>query len=59
MVNKSSRLYKLDPLLENDLNGRLQRDPIFNDAKHPIILVSIILCNSLSDTTMMSPGTRA
>ena len=40
-VRKGSSLYKLDPVLENDLirvGGRLHQAPIKNDAKHPIIL---------------------
>ena len=38
---KTSPIYKLDPMLVNDLlcvGGRLQPPPIDNEAKHPIIL---------------------
>ena len=40
-MKKSSSIYKLDPILVNDLlrvGGRLQRAPIDDEAKHPIIL---------------------
>ena len=39
--NKSSHIYKLDPILEDGLirvGGRLQQAPISDNAKHPIIL---------------------
>lgn len=41
LTKKASSLHKLDPMLLDDLirvGGRLQRAPIGNDAKHPIIL---------------------
>ncbi len=40
-VKRSSQLYQLDPVLSGDLicvGGRLQRSPISDEAKHPIIL---------------------
>ncbi|KAK3744013.1 hypothetical protein QZH41_004823 [Actinostola sp. cb2023] len=40
-VKKCSSIYKLDPIMKDSLlrvGGRLQRAPIENDAKHPIIL---------------------
>ena len=40
-VKKCSSLYKLDPILEDDIvrvGGRLHKAPIKNDAKHPAIL---------------------
>ncbi|CAB3981519.1 Hypothetical predicted protein [Paramuricea clavata] len=40
-IRKSSHIYKLDPIVVNDLlcvGGRLQQAPIDNEAKHPIIL---------------------
>ncbi|KAK3702238.1 hypothetical protein QZH41_005406 [Actinostola sp. cb2023] len=40
-VKKCSSIYKLDPIMTDSLlrvGGRLQRAPIENDAKHPIIL---------------------
>ena len=40
-MKKSSSIYKLDPILVNNLlrvGGRLQRAPIDDEAKHPIIL---------------------
>jgi len=41
LINKSSSIYKHDPVLENGLirvGGRLHQAPIESDAKHPVIL---------------------
>ena len=40
-IKKSSNIYKLDPILEDGLlrvGGRLEKAPLQQDAKHPIIL---------------------